>query len=81
MYNVLNSKADAFYVYRHRCRFCGKVFGSDSALQIHIRSHTGERPFKCNVCGNRFSTKGNLKVHFQRHKAKYPHVKVSIIDL
>ena len=63
--------------HRHRCRYCGKVFGSDSALQIHIRSHTGERPFKCNVCGNRFSTKGNLKVHFQRHRAKYPHVKMN----
>ena len=63
--------------YRHRCRYCGKVFGSDSALQIHIRSHTGERPFKCNICGNRFSTKGNLKVHFQRHKTKYPHVKMN----
>lgn len=27
---------------RHRCRYCGKVFGSDSALQIHLRSHTGD---------------------------------------
>lgn len=26
---------------RNRCRFCQKVFSSDSALQIHIRSHTG----------------------------------------
>ncbi|XP_077983458.1 sal-like protein 1 [Glandiceps talaboti] len=62
--------------FKHKCRFCHKVFGSDSALQIHVRSHTGERPFKCNICGNRFSTKGNLKVHFQRHKAKYPHVEM-----
>ena len=28
--------------FKHKCRFCHKVFGSDSALQIHIRSHTGE---------------------------------------
>ncbi|XP_062265677.1 sal-like protein 3b [Platichthys flesus] len=63
--------------FKHKCRFCAKVFGSDSALQIHLRSHTGERPFKCNICGNRFSTKGNLKVHFQRHKEKYPHVQMN----
>lgn len=60
--------------FKHRCRYCGKVFGSDSALQIHLRSHTGERPFKCNICGSRFTTKGNLKVHFQRHTIKFPHV-------
>ncbi|XP_019729727.1 sal-like protein 3 [Hippocampus comes] len=63
--------------FKHKCRFCAKVFGSDSALQIHLRSHTGERPFKCNICGNRFSTKGNLKVHFQRHKDKYPEVQMN----
>ncbi|NXK80183.1 SALL1 protein, partial [Amazona guildingii] len=61
----------------HKCRFCAKVFGSDSALQIHLRSQMGERPFKCNVCGNRFSTKGNLKVHFQCHKEKYPHIQIT----
>ncbi|XP_049822487.1 homeotic protein spalt-major-like isoform X2 [Aethina tumida] len=63
--------------FKHRCRYCGKVFGSDSALQIHIRSHTGERPYKCNVCGSRFTTKGNLKVHFQRHSVKFPHIKMN----
>ena len=29
-------------LFRHKCRFCYKVFGSDSALQIHVRSHTGK---------------------------------------
>lgn len=53
---------------RHRCGYCGKLLGSDSALQIHIRSHTGEKPFTCEVCKSSFSTRGNLKVHFQRHK-------------
>ncbi|XP_071760816.2 sal-like protein 1 [Centroberyx gerrardi] len=66
---------DSFF--KHKCRFCAKVFGSDSALQIHLRSHTGERPYKCNICGNRFSTRGNLKVHFQRHKERYPHIQMN----
>lgn len=69
--DAANGRNDPF---KHRCKFCGKIFGSDSSLQIHIRSHTGERPFKCNVCGSRFTTKGNLKVHFQRHTEKYPHI-------
>ncbi|KAJ8016957.1 hypothetical protein DPEC_G00012780 [Dallia pectoralis] len=64
-------------MYKHKCKYCGKTFGNDSALQIHLRSHTGERPFKCNICGNRFTTKGNLKVHFQRHKEKYPHIRMN----
>uniref|UniRef100_A0A8C6UT39 Sal-like protein 1 n=1 Tax=Neogobius melanostomus TaxID=47308 RepID=A0A8C6UT39_9GOBI len=75
LFDVKPSPEEPFF--KHKCRFCAKVFGSDSALQIHLRSHTGERPFKCNICGNRFSTKGNLKVHFQRHKDKYPHVQMN----
>ncbi|MFT7807021.1 sal-like protein 1 [Arapaima gigas] len=70
-----STSEEAFF--KHKCRFCAKVFGSDSALQIHLRSHTGERPYKCNICGNRFSTRGNLKVHFQRHKDKYPHIQMN----
>jgi hypothetical protein len=34
-YSKSASKDDPHF--KHRCKFCGKVFGSDSALQIHIR--------------------------------------------
>ncbi|KAM3618128.1 uncharacterized protein V6R79_015990 [Siganus canaliculatus] len=74
MLNLQPESKNGESLYKHKCKYCGKNFGNDSALQIHLRSHTGERPFKCNICGNRFTTKGNLKVHFQRHKDKYPNI-------
>lgn len=52
---------------RHQCSICLKHFSSASAVQIHFRTHTGDRPFKCNICGKAFTTKGNLKVHTGTH--------------
>ncbi|XP_047224077.1 sal-like protein 1 [Girardinichthys multiradiatus] len=64
---------------QHVCRFCGKAFSSDSALQIHLRSHTGERPYQCPVCLSRFTTRGNLKVHFLRHREQNPELSLSLL--
>ena len=39
------------------CNICFKTFACHSALEIHYRSHTKERPFKCAICDRGFSTK------------------------
>ncbi|XP_036902256.1 sal-like protein 4 [Sturnira hondurensis] len=53
--------------YKHVCKYCGKVFESDSSLQIHLCSHTGKRLFTCSICGHWFTTEGKLKTHFYQH--------------
>ena len=50
------------------CPTCFKTFACKSALDIHVRSHTKERPYKCDDCDRGFSTRGNLKQHQLTHK-------------
>ncbi|XP_012688018.1 zinc finger protein ZFPM1 isoform X2 [Clupea harengus] len=46
---------------------CNKSCPSASSLEIHMRTHSGERPFMCLICLSAFTTKANCERHLKVH--------------
>lgn len=55
----------------HHCVYCNKWFAFKAFLERHLRTHTGEKPFKCDMCPYQAAQKGNLEKHKIVHKATY----------
>lgn len=49
------------------CKFCGKVFKNTSNLTVHIRSHTGEKPYRCDKCDYSCAQSSKLTRHMKIH--------------
>lgn len=58
---------------RFHCHYCGKIFPRSANLTRHIRTHTGEQPYKCDFCPRCFSISSNLQRHIRNiHQKERP---------
>lgn len=51
------------------CPICKGVY-LKSSLEVHIRNHSGQRPYSCLICNKDFTTKWNLKLHKWTHASR-----------
>ncbi|KAF3858714.1 hypothetical protein F7725_011915 [Dissostichus mawsoni] len=56
----------------HQCEVCKKEFKGKSSLEMHFRTHSGEKPHRCPECNQTFRIKKTLTKHMVIHSDARP---------
>ncbi|XP_031620459.1 zinc finger and SCAN domain-containing protein 2-like [Contarinia nasturtii] len=58
-------------VKRFQCQICEYSSDYNGNFQNHVRTHTGEKPYRCDCCLKCFTQRSHLKLHMKVHAIEF----------